>query len=176
MPGRRPWPGPGGNESVLVYAPPVGLSLMEARLEVLRGEVDVVVGTEDPPSDYFAFGRGPGPQKILVGRDRREPVGERFSVPGSCNWLPPSRSMSARKVTTPIGGCRSGDRSGYEGRVLPEAGGQAPACLPGICVPEEIPIEVPEDALSMEVVLESGDGGYADLLVGLGSGRESRFP
>jgi hypothetical protein len=56
--------------------------------------------------------------------------------------------------------------------------GQAPACIPGICVPEEIPIEVPEDALSMEVVLESiqGDAGLegdADLLVGLGSERES---
>jgi hypothetical protein len=53
------------------FNPPLGLSLMEARLKVLRGEVDVVVGTEDPPSDYFAFGRGPGTQKILVGRDRR---------------------------------------------------------------------------------------------------------
>ena len=58
------------------FTPPLDLSLMEARLEVLRGEVDIVVGTEDPPSDYFAFGRGPGTQKILVGRDSREPIGE----------------------------------------------------------------------------------------------------
>ncbi len=49
------------------FAPPLDLSLLEARLKVLRGEVDIVVGTEDPPSDYFAFGRGPGTQKILSG-------------------------------------------------------------------------------------------------------------
>jgi hypothetical protein len=42
---------------------------------------------------------------------------------------------------------------GIEGRVLfDEPDGQAPARIPGICVPEEIPTEVPEDALSMEVV------------------------
>lgn len=153
------------------FPAPFGLSLMEARLKVLRGEVDVVVGTEDPPSDYFAFGRGPGTQKIFAGRDDREPIGERLR-PWFVQLVSPFEIQECEEGEEPDWRLSVRRSSGIEGRVLfDEPDGQAPACIPGICVPEEIPIEVPEDALSMEVVLESTQGD-ADLLVGLGSERE----
>ncbi len=143
---------------------------------MLRGEVDVVVGTEDPPSDYFAFGRGPGTQKILVGRDDREPIGELLGErlrPWFVQLVSPFEIQECEEGEEPDWRLSVRRSSGIEGRVLfDEPDGQAPACIPGICVPEEIPIEVPEDALSMEVVLESIQGD-ADLLVGLGSERES---
>lgn len=160
------------------FTAPVGLSLMEARLEVLRGEVDVVVGTEDPPSDYFAFGRGAGTQKILVGRDSLEPIGERLR-PWFVQLVSPFEIQGCVEGAEPDWRLSVVRSSGIEGRVLLDQEGQAQACTPGTCFPEEIPIEVPEDALSMEIVLESleaGDadpGEDADLLVGLGSERES---
>jgi hypothetical protein len=160
------------------FTAPIGLSLMEARLEVLRGEVDVVVGTERPPSDYFAFGRGPGIQKILVGRDSREPMGERLR-PWFVQLVSPFEIQECGEGQEPDWRLLVHRSSGIEGRMLPvEPDGQVPACLPGICVPKEIPIEVPEDALSMEIALESIAGedtgeGDADLLVGLGSERET---
>jgi len=158
---------------------PVDLSLMEVRLDAFRGEVDLLVGTEDPPADYFAFGRGAGIQKILVSRDSREPVGRLRP------WFVQLVSPSALEIQT----CEEGDdpdwrlsvvrSSGIEGRaLLPPEEWQIPACTSDICVPVEIPIEVPEDALSMEIALESlaaedSEGQDADLLIGLGSERES---
>ena len=150
---------------------PFGLPLMEARLEVFRGEMDLVLGTEDPPSDYFGFGRGPGTQKILVGTGSREPVMGRpwyvqlvspFGILEECEEEDdPDWRLSVRRS------------AGIAGRVLFEpAEGQVPACTPGNCVPESITIDVPEDALSMELVLESLEGD-ADLFVGIGPERES---
>lgn len=150
---------------------PFNLKLMEARLEVLRGEMDLVFGTEKPPSDYFGFGRGPGTQKILVGLDSREPVMGRpwyvqlvspFDVLEECEeGHDPDWRLSVRRST------------GISGRLLLEQEGQVPACTTqGGCVPENIQIEVPEDADSMELVLESIEGD-ADLLVGIGAERES---
>jgi len=155
---------------------PFDLSLMGAKLEVLRGEVDLVVGTENPPSDYFSFGRGPGTQKILVGRDSREPMMGR-------PWFVSldSRPFGIQQLVTPSeieeGSGNRGEpdwrlsvhrSSGIEGRVLREPEeGQVPAHTS-----ESIQIEVPEDALSMEFVLESIEGD-ADLLVGLGAETES---
>jgi hypothetical protein len=159
------------------FAGPLGLSLLEARLEVLRGEVDLVFGTENPPSDYFAFGRGVGIQKILVGRDSREPVGR--LRPWFVQLVSPFEVQECQEGEEPDWRLLVRRSPGIQGRVLFDEPGQAPACIPGICVPEEIPpIEVPEDALSMEVVLQSmkkedTEGGDADLLVGLGSERES---
>ncbi len=143
---------------------------------MLRGEVDVVVGTEDPPSDYFAFGRGPGTQKILVGRDDREPIGERLGErlrPWFVQLVSPFEIQECEEDEEPDWRLSVVRSSGTRGGVLLDQEGQVPACIAGICVPEEIPIEVPEDALSMEVALESQEGGDADLLVGLGSERES---
>lgn len=151
------------------------LPLMEARLEVLRGDVDIVLGTEDPPSDYFSFGRGPGTQKILVSRDSREPVRLR---PWYVQLASPFDERVCLEGVEPDWRLSVVRSSGARGRLLFDQEGETPACLPGICVPEEIQIEVPEDALSMEVTLESFAGedaavGDADLLVGLGSERES---
>jgi hypothetical protein len=154
------------------FTAPIGLFLMEARLEVLRGEVDVVVGTEDPPSDYIAFGRGPGTQKILVGRDSREPIGERLR-PWFVQLVSPFESQECVEGAEPDWRLSVVRSSGTQGRVLLDQEGQVQACTPGTCFPEEIPIEVPEDALSMEIILESPEEGDADLLVGLGSERES---
>jgi len=154
------------------FTPPVGLSLMEARLEVLRGELDVVVGTEKPPSDYFAFGRGPGTQKILVGRDSPEPVGKPLR-PWFVQLVSPLEIRECEEGDDPDWRLSVVRSSGIQGRMLPvEPDGQVPVCTPGVCVPEEIPVEVPEDALSMEVALESLEDGDADLLVGLGSESE----
>ncbi len=151
---------------------PVDLSLMEVRLEVFRGEVDLVVGTADPPSDYFAFGRGPGTQKILVGRDSREPVGKDLR-PWFVQLVSPFEVQECEEGDDPDWRLSAVRSSGTQGGVLRDQEGQVPACIPGICVPEEIPIEeVPVDALSMEILLESIQGD-ADLLVGLGSERES---
>jgi len=159
------------------FPAPIGLSLMEARLEVLRGDVDVVVGTEDPPSDYFAFGRGPGTQKILVGRDSVEPVGKRLR-PWFVQLVSPFEFRLCEEGEEPDWRLSVRRSPGIVGRVLVDEPRQAPACIPGICAPEEILIEVPEDALSMEIALQSmkeedTEGGDADLLVGLGSERES---
>ena len=159
---------------------PVGLSLMEARLDVLSGEVDVLVGTEldalvgteKSPSDYFAFGRGAGTQKILVGRDSREPMGGRLR-PWFVQLVSPFDIQECANDDEPDWRLSVVRSSGIEGRVIFDEPGQVPVCTPGICIPGEIPIEVPEDALSMEVALESVEGGDADLLVGLGSERES---
>jgi hypothetical protein len=155
------------------FNPPLGLSLMEARLKVLRGEVDVVVGTEDPPSDYFAFGRGPGTQKILVGRDSREPVGERLR-PWFAQLVSPFEIRECEEGDDPDWRLSVVRSSGIEGRVFLRQEDQLPACTPGNC--EQIPIDVPEDALSMEVVLQSlksTEEGDADLVVGLGTETES---
>jgi hypothetical protein len=150
----------------------VDLSLMEARLEVLRGEVDLAVGTEDPPTDYFGFGRGTGTQKILVGRDSHQPMMVR-------PWY-------VRLDSSPMGiqeECEDeGDpdwrllvrrASRIQGRVLLQQNGQVPGSMPGNILHEQVQIEVPEDAISMEVVLESLEQGDADLLVGLGGEGES---
>ena len=159
------------------FNPPLGLSLMEARLKVLRGEVDVVVGTEDPPSDYFAFGRGPGTQKIFAGRDDRERIGERLGErlrPWFVQLVSPFEIQECEEGEEPDWRLSVRRSSGIEGRVISDEPGQVPACTPGDCTPEQILIQVPEDALSMEVLLESIQGeGDADLLVGLGSERES---
>lgn len=142
---------------------PFGLPMLEARLEVLRGEADLVLGTESPPSDYFGFGRGPGIQKILVDRDSNEPLTGRpwyaelvspFSIQEVCaEGDAPDWRLSVRRST------------GIEGRPLFEQEGQ-------VAGTEIIPISVPEDALSMEVSLESLQGD-ADLFVGIGDETES---
>ncbi len=147
---------------------PFTLELMEARLEVTSGEMDLIVGTEKPPSDYFSFGRGPGTQKILVGRDSREPMQGR---PWYVNLISPYAIQEE---------CEAGDdpdwrltvrrSTGIQGRVLLDQEYEVPACTPGNC--ETIEIEVPEDALSMEFALESLEGD-ADLLVGFGDETES---
>ena len=167
-------PVPGQAGTVLYsdsFNAPFGLSMAEVRLDVLRGEADVIVGTERPPSDYFAFGRGPGTQKILVGRDSREPM---MGRPWFVQLVSPFEIQECEEGAEPDWRLSVVRTSGIKGRVLfNEPDGQVPACTPGICVPEEIPIIVPEDALSMEIALESVEGGDADLLVGLGSERES---
>jgi hypothetical protein len=173
-------PNPGQAGTILYsgsFNASANLSLLEARLEVLRGDVDVVVGTEEPPSDYFAFGRGPGTQKILVGRDSREPVGERLR-PWFVQLVSPLNSRECFDGVEPDWRLSVIRSSGLRGRLLHDQEGDTPTCLPGVCVPEEVQIEVPEDALSMEISLESmkGEdtgGGDADLLVGLGNERES---
>ena len=147
---------------------PFNLKLMEARLEVRRGEVDLAFGTENPPSDYFGFGRGPGTQKILVGLDSREPV---MGRPWYVRLISPFRIQEE---------CEEGDdpdwrvsvrrSTGIQGRLLFEQEGQIPACTGRSC--PEIRVEVPEDAESMELVLQSIEGD-ADLLVGIGAERES---
>ena len=147
---------------------PFDLSLMEASLEVLRGEMDLVVGTENPPSDYFSSGRGAGTQKILVGRDSREPMQGRpwyvqlvspFLIREECETGDdPDWRLSVRRA------------AGTQGRVILRQEYEVPACTPGGC--ETIEIQVPEDALSMEFSLESLEGD-ADLLVGFGDETES---
>ncbi len=142
---------------------PFDLNLMEARLEVIRGEVDLVLGTENPPSDYFGFGRGPGLQKILVGRVSSEPLMGRpwfvelvspFLIQEACEeGASPDWRLSVRRSR------------GIEGQRLFEQEGQ-------VAGSESIPLAVPEDALSMEVSLESIQGD-ADLLVGIGDETES---
>jgi hypothetical protein len=156
------------------FAAPFDLSLkeaMEARLEVLRGDIDLVVGTENPPSDYFSFGVRPGTQKVLVGRSSREPL---MGRPWYVQLVTPFVFQEV---------CETGDdpdwrlsvhrSTGSQGIPILEQEGQVPANAS-----ESIQIEVPEDALSMEVVLESLKGeeleeGDADLLVGLGTETES---
>ncbi len=148
------------------------LPLMEVKLEVLRGQVDLVLGASAPPSDYFGFGRGTGTQKILVGRQSFEPVMLR-------PWFV---SLDSGPLAI-LEECEEGDdpdwrllvsrSTGPRGRGLLSQEGRVPASTPGNIVHEEVQVEVPEDALSMEIVLESLGEGDADLLVGLGSEVES---
>ena len=164
------------------FAAPFDLSLMElmeARVEVLRGdidlvvgtELDVVVGTEKFPSDYFAFGRGAGTQKILVGGDSREPL---MGRPWFVRLVSPFEFQECEEGVEPDWRLSVRRSSGIQGQLLLEpVEGQVPANAS-----ESIQIEVPEDALSMEFVLTSLKGedlkeGDADLLVGLGTETES---
>ena len=137
-----------------MFPAPLDLSLLEARLKVLRGEVDVVVGNGRPAVRLFRLWQGPGTQKILVGRDSREPIGEPLR-PWFVQLVSPFEIQECEEGDDPDWRLSVVRSSGIEGRVLVEQEGQVPACTPGICIPEEIPIEVPEDALSMEIALES---------------------
>ncbi len=168
----NPDPGETGTIFYSFNAPFDDSLLLEARLEVLRGGMDLVLGTENPPSDYFAFGRGAGVQKILVGPDSREPMQGRpwfvqldspFLIQEQCEQGDdPDWRLSVRRS------------SGIEGRVVLDQEGEVPAYGS-----DSIQIEVPEDALSMEIVLKSlkreelEEEGDADLLVGLGAETES---
>ncbi len=166
-------PGPDDARSLTYSFPaPVDLALMEARLDVLRGEVDLVVGTVDPPADYFGFGTGTGTQKILVGRNSYKPMmlrpwfvmldSDPVGIQEACedDENPDWRLLVSRS-------------SGIQGRRFPSQEGQVPASTRSDIFHEQIEIEVPEDAFSMEIVLESLGEGDADLLVGLGSETES---
>jgi hypothetical protein len=164
---------------------PFDLTLMEARLEVVRREVvrreaDLVLGTENPPSGHFAFGRGAGIQKILVSEESREDD----RVAGS-PWFV---SVISPPVWTPAP-CPKGQdpdwrlsvrrSSGIQGEELfPEVENSLAPCTPTDCVTQSFQVEVPDDALSMEFVLESlkspeNPEGDADLIVGLGDEEES---
>lgn len=178
----NPDPGETGTIFYSFNAPFDDSLLLEARLEVLRGGMDLVLGTENPPSDYFAFGRGAGVQKILVGPDSREPMQGRpwFVQLDSVAYEIQPLVTSAEKEE----GCRNSGEpdwrlsvrrsSGIEGRVVLDQEGEVPAYGS-----DSIQIEVPEDALSMEIVLKSlkreelEEEGDADLLVGLGAETES---
>jgi hypothetical protein len=152
---------------------PFDLTLMEARLEAVPGEADLVLGPENPPPGYFAFGRGAGTQKILVSEESREedrvagspwfvslisPLGE----PVHCNGEEePDWRLAVRRS------------HGIQGRVILEAQGVLDPHAPDGRATEILPpLEVPDDALSMEFVLESLEGD-ADLIVGLGDEEES---
>ncbi len=114
---------------------------------------------------------GPVPRRSSVGRDSREPIGEPLR-PWFVQLVSPFEIQECEEGDDPDWRLSVVRSSGIEGRVLAGQEGQVPACTPGDCTPEQIPIEVPEDALSMVVLLESRQGD-ADLLVGLGSERES---
>ncbi len=164
-------PDPGRAGTILYsFSAPFDISLLEARLEVLRGEMDLVLGTENPPSDYFAFGRGAGTQKILVGSDSREPM---MGRPWFVQMVSPFGIQECEPGDDPDWHLSVRRASGVGDRVIFDQEGEVPARSS-----ESIQLEIPEDALTMEIALESlriegQEDGDADLLVGLGAERES---
>ena len=145
-------------KTVLPVTIPYGVSLLEVSLEVLSGEADLIVGTEDPPTDYFSPGHGTGTQRILIGPSSHEPLQARtwyvelispFGV--GAEWR-----LVVQRRTSPPGSPLLGEEG-----LLP-AGQNA-----------LFPLSVPEDAASLEVVLKSErgqEGGPADADLFLGSG------
>ncbi len=140
---------------------------MEAALEVFEGAVDLVLGWGEAPRNYFSLGRGPGTQKLRVGPESGVPVQAGtwyLTVAGAAgvatgcdpenptDWhLSLQRTPAARGASILSVSCRSTDCA-------------VPACNAYPCVFQEIPLDVPGDAVSMEVVLKSIQGD-ADLLV-----------
>ena len=141
---------------------PEGVPLLDLTLEVFRTQIDVALGAGKFPQNYFSFGPRPGLQKVRVGQTSYRPL-----TPG--NWVvrlsslageteecepdasPDWRLRVSRAVTTP-------------GVLLLEETCESPACevprcdLPGNCPSRLVTLDLPEDAVFLEVVLESLQG------------------
>ncbi|MEW6442871.1 MAG: hypothetical protein AB1640_18200 [bacterium] len=147
----------GTEPAVLPVTIPYGVSLLDITLEVTAGEADLLAGVEDPPTDYFCFGQGLGKQKILVGPGSHQPLEAR-------TWYV--------EVVSPFGTgaewrLTAQRRPGSSALPLTEQEGDIPA---GQSV--SIALAIPEDADSLEIVLESLQGD-ADLLLGFGQLQEA---
>jgi len=140
---------------------------LEATLEVFQGAADLILGVGEAPLNYFSLGRGPGTQKLRVGPASGVPVqaGTWYAkvarAAGVATECDPDNPTDWRLVLRRAGGAG--------GRVLLTESCNAtdcavPACNALPCVSREISLVVPEDAVSVEVVLESLQGD-ADLFV-----------
>jgi hypothetical protein len=166
-----------GDASIYSVRIPTDVSLLEVRLETLGGEIDLVVGTENPPADYFSFSKRGGVQKILVGPSSNEPLLARTWYVALSSPLQIEEGCPPERV--PDWQLRVQRATGVEGLPLLE-----PVCNEedeGCSVDpypsrESFSIEVPEDALSLDVTLETIQGD-ADLFVGtdFGTGNETEL-
>lgn len=143
---------------------------LEASLQMFRGAADLVLGAGEAPANYFSVGRGPGTQKLRVGPGSQVPVqagtwylvvGGSSSAATGCDPERPAedpdwhlvmrRTPAAGGVALATESCRSPDCA-------------VPACNAYPCPFRDVPLDVPADASSLEVVLNSLDGD-ADLSV-----------
>jgi len=148
-----------------------GVEQLEATLEVFRGAADLVLGWGEAPSSYFSVGRGPGTQKLRVGPDSHFPVlpgtlslrvgGAASAAAAGCDPSNPADNpdwrVVLRRTPSPVGMVLLSESCD-----LPDC--TVPACDAYPCTFRAIELGVPEDAVSMEVVLNS-IAGDADLLV-----------
>lgn len=153
-------------EPLLLAAPvPYGVSVLEARLEVMDGEADMVLGTKRPPSAYFGLGTGTGIRKILVGTSSYVPLEARtwrvelHSPTGFAKECPEGEDADWRLVVRRA--------QALSGDTLLEHEGGLGACSAEACPEGRFEVSVPEDASTVEVLLESVEGD-ADLFVGTG--------
>ena len=135
---------------------PYGVSLLEVNVEVFSGEADLIVGTEDPPTDYFSPAHGAGFQKLLLSPASREPLQAR-------TWYIELVSPFGVDADYQLNVRR---RLGQPGSLLLEEEGQLPARQSAL-----FPFTLPEDAISLEVILESRQGDM-DLFLGIGPAGE----
>ncbi len=142
---------------------PFELARLEVSLEVRGRELDLLVGTGNPPADYFSPGGGLGTRKILVGAESHEPLAARtwyVGLVGPYEFLDscgedqgPDWHLVVRRP------------EGLQGEPLLDEEGEVAGCMPWDCDRRRYRIDVPEDASTLEVVLETTDGD-ADLFVG----------
>ena len=132
---------------------------LHGTLDVYQGAADLILGVGEAPFNYTSVGRGPGTQKLRVGPGSNVPVQAgtwQVSVAGATGVTtqcdpenPPDWRLVVSRTGTPGGtvilsqSCDSLDFS-------------VPACLATPCVNAlEIPLVIPEDAGTLEVVLNS---------------------
>ena len=146
-------------ESMVYATPPLptDIASLEAILDVSSGGADLTIGVEDPPSDYFSNGPGPGPRKILITPASREPMQGRV-------WYVEVR-------------CPFDQGADYSLTVQRSSPSQVPCILEqtGTIEPNDtadLTLEIPEEgAEALEIDLETLKGDV-DLFVGLNQGDE----
>lgn len=154
---------------------PFDVTQVDVSLEVLRTQVDLIFGEEPTPSNYFSYGPSPGIQKIRVGTGSYKPLHagpwyvELVGLSGETGECDAARSPDWRlqvRRTQSLTGIVLLNES------CDAAECEVPACTnPANCPAREFSFALPEDAVSLEVILDSLQGN-ADLFLGVVSEEE----
>jgi len=146
---------------------PFDVTSLDVTLEVAQGEADLLLGRDGFPLIYASPGQGPGSQALRVGTMSYQPIqGGTWSVtvasPGTvateCDPANPTDwHMVMQRTGTPGGfvlleeACRSAECA-------------VPACAQAVCPVREFRVDLPLDAASLQVDLDSLQGD-ADLIL-----------
>jgi len=165
------------NPTVLSVGVPLDVTQVDVTLEVVRTQIDMVFGAGKYPRNYFSFNPHPGLQRVRVGPSSNAPL-----TPGT--W-----EVRLHSLAGPSGVCEQDDEASADWRLwvsrarepqgvrLLDESCDSPDCAvpgcvtPGNCPPRIYTLDVPEDAVSLEISLESPQGD-ADLWVRTASGEE----
>jgi hypothetical protein len=153
---------------------PFDLTDLDVSLDVVQGQADLLLGRGDVPLSYFSPGTGPGSQKLRVGPASSEPM-------QAGTWT--VTLASPADVTTECDPDNPTDwhlvmhRTGLPGGIVlleetcRSAECAVPRCTQASCPPREFTFDMPGDAVSLQVELDSIEGD-ADLFLVSASGAE----